>query len=265
MCQKHLTDRRRFLTATAACLTFGLTGNHRVSAAQARSKYFKNITWSFADTAQDHVTKNRYNPPLSFTKSDGQRIYDSMLVVWDRLHNPTMLDSTFRNYKKWFVKGVTTRQVKDWKSATFDDFVKTQFLALWDAQGVRKIEFSPWQPMRREDEGFAGWAQAAEIVKAFEKPANDGFSLVPIKHFEGDFKIQLSLRELRAPDFNPDAMAGVIAHEMLHKLGHAHNDGYKDNNFITVFGDTLALNGGYSDRSRPGLGLVNGIRLLTPG
>ena len=67
-----------------------------------------------------------------------------------------------------------------------------------------------------------------------------------------------------------NALAGVIAHEMLHQMGHSHKsgpDGYCDDNFITVFGDLVQNRGRYIQRTCDGstsLRLQSGEVILFP-
>jgi hypothetical protein len=66
---------------------------------------------------------------------------------------------------------------------------------------------------------------------------------------EGEFKVKLNRYNLGAYDKNssdPVSWGGLIAHEMLHNLGHGHNgDDYDSNWQINVFQRCFVYNGNY--------------------
>ncbi|HEY7428891.1 MAG TPA: DUF4189 domain-containing protein [Gemmataceae bacterium] len=75
--------------------------------------------------------------------------------------------------------------------------------------------------------------------------------LVTVKNaanVEGEFEVQVSLRHLGGGGNQSDAVnwASIIAHEMLHNLGHRHElDNYTDNRQINVFQKAVYHNGAY--------------------
>jgi hypothetical protein len=247
--------------------------------------HYRNISWntysSTADTRGE--TPVPYPSPIGFGSSEQKRLSEAVTIVANRFLRKDIFDTAMQNKKLIPMSGMERRSKSDRQGKLLVDsspqypeknaaglylspqeFLTLQFAALWN-NGFPRVDFYAWRPTKAEQNHIWGFARVGDEVSITRNlrvghlgpllPDNAPFHPFQI---QGNFKIWLSIDRLRSE--SADQMAGVIAHEMLHNLGHDHPNGYYDDNFTTVFGDTLANNGQYRRRlkSRPGFGLRGG-------
>jgi hypothetical protein len=96
-----------------------------------------------------------------------------------------------------------------------------------------------------EESSVVGQAPRGTVVTKFFKDASYRYTLF---RAEGEFHVDLNAYYMSGDRLGrrPEVWAGVIAHEMLHNLGHLHPVGvYEDSNQIVALEKAIITNGSY--------------------
>jgi len=215
--------RRHTLKIAALLGVTLLTGLSKLGASEAaaRNPYYRPIRYGA-------VNSGRYY----WTTYEKRKLHAAMNVVAARMLNPQIQERALRycRYFKFYRPYFKT-------AAQYKNFIRMQFAGL-RAGGFPPVYVYAWNHSR-----FAGLAQTAEFVKVRYAGRRGGKNYYRVS---GRFVIKIS--KYHVNKLSTNQLAGVIAHEMLHQMGHSHNKHYDDNMFITVFGDLVANNGRYVPR-----------------
>lgn len=178
-----------------------------------------------------------------FTEGQQGSIKNAMQVVMNRFFSKKVHLNTMAVAKQWMQSGdyfpktnlPNTNQQK-W------DLLYAQKLAL-NTTGVPRLNFIAynenskyWAHVKAQDVGG--------VVTKFGKNAQGQTTVI----VEGEFKIHINTFRLGGGGIqsDPDVWAGVIAHEMLHCLGHKHGkDEYGDHLQINAMQQAVRTNGTY--------------------
>lgn len=239
MCMSCLS-RRGFFKQGLLVFGAGVVG---ISAIQSvahgqQNKHYRETKWKTYSIRREPNNPNNLRT-IGFSNDEEKKLKEAMTIVAHRFHRPDVFDNALKNTKKIHFSG-TDANMRGWKWNQYVDFIKLQWRGLW-SKGFPTINVKPWL-----DKDYTGQAPRGEFVKVTEKTPKDGFSLVPFTDVTGEFEMEISLPFLNK--LPAHQTAGTIAHEMLHNMGHDHPKGYTDQNFVTIFGDTLGLDGKFVAR-----------------
>lgn len=192
----------------------------------------------------------RYSIERGFYHMQLPIIKSALGVVAARFLDPRMFRNAKQHYRRWYMGN----HLGFYNSAHFEAwFTRTQ-IAVLQQRGFPPIRVRPRYDSRRNSNGsyWAGRA-AVGIVNTYWNTSSGWY--VPLT--SGTFDITLNSylvgnsRVLSSFGANVNYWAGVIAHEMLHNLGHTHPNGVYDQVFIREYENALIYNGRYSrGRSR---------------
>ena len=187
-----------------------------------------------------YITHNIHD---GFTAEETNVITNALQVVVNRLFTPRVRDCMYRitgDYGYHLAAGIYTRSnlAEDNDYDGYKDILRFQLDCL-EQKSVRQtfptIHIWPWH---EQSQTIAkGTLDCVTITSKGTKFTTSG-----------EFNVWLNRYHLAAPTStgsDADFWAGTIVHEMLHNLGHSHDD-YSDSWQINVFEKCLAQDGNYS-------------------
>jgi len=211
-----------------------------VAVAQNRRRnYYRRVNYSYSN---------------AFNETEVRIIRDAVNVVAQRMLDPRMFTNARRVYRRWYARVPdrrfeNTREFEAW-------FTRVQLPILFEGHLPHlriRAEFVPGDGVAHAPVGTVKTSYGAAPPQ-FGLTGNATQWRTPV--IQGTFEITLNKAYLGERDYSPgrdaDYWAGVIAHEMLHNLGHTHPKGVYDGVFIRDYQNAIRYNGNY----RPGLSLV---------
>ncbi len=195
----------------------------------------------------------RYQLHHNFNRTELGLIGQALNLVAHRMLDPRMFTYADANSRYWYVR-VPNRNFRN--SAEFEAwFTRIQMPAL------RERGF-PLLHLRGQYDTRGSWTGRAPVgtVITDYRRVRYGTSTRLAAHVEGAFDVTLNTALLGSSSFHlgrcPHYWAGVIAHEMLHNLGHEHPVGVYNGTFIRAYERAVWLNA--DPRRRESCGLPNG-------
>jgi hypothetical protein len=208
------TLTRRGFLASAVGLTAGLILPRPAAAA---SPYYRAIRYDLAD---------------NFNRTELAVIGQAMNLVARRMLDPRMFRYAKANYRNAYTR-VPGRSFRT--GAEFEAwFTQVQIAALLD-RGFPILRLSGQYDPRG---GWTGRAPIGTVVTDY-RTVVQGRTRGNVFVVEGDFQVRLNTGLLGSSSFYlgtcPHYWAGVIAHEMLHNLGHEHPANVYEGTFIRAY------------------------------
>ena len=217
-------DRRRFLGVCGAAAGGALL----LPAAPARAAY--------APIYYDHsAIPNNYGRK--------EIIRDAMNLLHDRFRDVHVVRNVYNCMRggAYIAGGVMDRSNFRTSDDNLNNLLWHQIMVLRSATSQGK----PWFPKvtfatADYDKQAWAWGRTGLVTVKYETAERSSIS--------GEFKVEVSLRYLGGGGNQSSAQtwASIIAHEMLHYLGHLHElNNYSDNRQINVFARAVWCNGAY--------------------
>lgn len=234
------------------------------SAAKAAGCMFIPAVAVAQDRRGNYYRRIEYSYSSAFNDTEARVIRGAVNVVAKRMLDPRMFSNAKRVYRRWYAN-IPGRRIGS--TAEFEAwFTRVQLPILLEG-GFPRLRINAQYVPR------ADWVGRAPVgtVKTVFGAAPPQFGLTggasqwrpPVT--EGSFEITLNKAYLGERDYSLGRdeayWAGVIAHEMLHNLGHTHPEGVYDGVFIRDYQNAIRHNGTY----RPGLSLVGSDEVVGCG